>query len=428
MNILVIGSGGREHALVHTFHRQGHQVYCLPGNAGTDQFSETISEPCSTDDHPKLAELVKKYGIDFTVVGPETPLAAGIADHFATENLPLFGPFKKAAILESSKVWAKEFMSKYRIPTARYVICRNQDEARHAVHRYFPEWRGVVIKPNGLTAGKGVMCCEELHEAEQAIDAVMGQQEFGHAGQEVVIEEMLSGPEVSILAFCDGRTMVPMIPSQDHKRLEEGDRGPNTGGMGAYAPVSIIDENLFDGIRESIIEKTNFGLKQEGIDYRGVLYFGLMVTDSGPKVLEYNCRFGDPEAQVVLPLLKSNLAEVMLSCCHGNLNNLDLAWIPQAACCVVMASGGYPKEYKKGCVIQGLDNHMNQQDIICFHAGTKKNENGDVVTSGGRVLGITGLGNNLEQAIQAAYRGAGQIQYEKAYYRKDIAHKALLPT
>ena len=428
MKILILGSGGREHALAHTFFRQGHRVYCLPGNAGTDEICDAIPKQwgaINATHHNQITDLVKKLGVDLTVVGPENLLEGGIADAFAVQHLPLFGPTKKATTLESSKAWSKQFMAKYQIPTARFSLSKNLKEAHELANKNFTEWNGVVIKPSGLTGGKGVAVCQTLEEASDAIKEIMEENLYGKAGEEIVIEERLIGKELSILAFCDGEKMIPMIPSQDHKRLYNNDKGPNTGGVGAYAPPPFADK-LMTEIKETIIDRTNEGLKREGIIYKGVLFFGIILTASGPKLLEYNCRFGDPEAQAVLPLLGSDLARIMRSCLDGKLQDKDIIWSAKVSCCVVMVSGGYPNRFVTGQEIFGLNDLKGQRNCLVFHAGTVRNEGNHVVTSGGRVLGITGIGNTLQEAIDMAYDGVKKISFNQAYYRTDIAHQAFI--
>lgn len=428
MKILVLGSGGREHALAHTFHRQGHQVYCLPGNGGTDQFCMPVSAEWKTvhlDQHDRLLSFVKDHNVDLVVVGPEAPLERGIVDFFASHSVNIFGPTKEGAKLESSKAIAKAFMHKYRIPTAESVTCNSSKEALDAIHRLFPKWKGLVIKPDGLTGGKGVTVCTNLQEAHTTIDLMMEVGKYGHAGNRIVIEEMLTGPEVSLLAFSDGNIMAPMIPSQDHKRLSDGDKGPNTGGVGAYAPIPFLSNDDLALIHRKIIEKTNQGLQQEGISYKGILYFGIMLTPKGPKVLEFNCRFGDPEAQVVLPLLDSDLAETMLACIKGTLHQqIPLKWKPQSACGVVLYSQGYPGEYQSGFPITGIDKVNNQPETMVYHAGTKTQDPDALVTAGGRVLTVTALGDTLSESIEKAYQGIECIHFDGATFRKDIAHQA----
>ncbi len=428
MKILVLGSGGREHALSSTFHRQGKQVYCLPGNGGTDVFCEPVEaewKHIHLDQHEQLLQFVKEHEIDLVVVGPEAPLENGIVDFFTEHQINIFGPFREGARLESSKARSKAFMDAHHIPTAESVVCNNAQEAMDAIHRLFPKWKGAVIKPDGLTGGKGVTICKTLQEAITAIDLIMEVGKYGLAGNRVVIEEMLTGPEVSILAFCDGNTMVPMIPSQDHKQLHESNTGPNTGGIGAYAPLPFISDEDLEHIYREIIEKTNEGLLDEGVTYKGVLYFGLMITDQGPKVLEFNCRFGDPEAQVVLPLLESDLAEIMLACINGELAKLPpLRWKPQSACGIVLYSNGYPGEYQTGFQISGIEKVLESEDTYIFHSGTKIDADKKLKTAGGRVITVTALGSSLPDCVDRAYQGARNINFEGAAFRKDIASQA----
>lgn len=428
MKILVLGTGGREHALAHTFNRQGHQVYCLPGNGGTDRFCQPVEPEWKSihlAQHDRLLSFVTTHQIDLVVVGPEAPLEKGIVDFFESHSVNIFGPTQKGATLESSKTKAKEFMHKYSIPTAESVSCNHSKEALDAIHRLFPKWKGLVIKPDGLTAGKGVTLCYNLQDAHTTIDLMMEVGKYGLAGSRIVIEEMMTGPEVSILAFSDGNTMVPMIPSQDHKRLSEGDKGPNTGGVGAYAPLPFLNQKDLDLIHSEIIEKTNQGLQREGINYKGILYFGIMLTPNGPKVLEFNCRFGDPEAQVVLPLLESDLAETMMACINGELHTqLPLRWKPQSACGVVLYSKGYPGEYQSGFPITGVEEVGQLPTTHVFHAGTKTKGEDGFVTAGGRVLTVTALGDTLPECIEKAYRGVECIHFDGATFRKDIAYQA----
>ena len=426
MRILLVGSGGREHALAHTFVRQGHQVYCIPGNAGIDEICEKIPPEFSkirVQDVDKFPQIAKQLQVDLTVVGPEDPLSRGIVDHFNKENLPIFGPTKKAAQLESSKAFAKDFMKKHSIPTAFFEICHSPTEAKSAVEKIFTKGNKVVIKPSGLTAGKGVTLCQSKEEAFATIQLLMEEGKYQAAGQELVVEEMLYGREVSILAFCDGKRIVPMLPSQDHKRVNNDDQGPNTGGMGAYAPVPFAHQDLLDQIYQKIILPTQKGFETEKILYQGVLYFGIMVTADGPMILEYNCRFGDPETEALLPLLESDLAEIMLACYQGKLAEKEIHWTDQSACCVVMASGGYPESYETGFSIMGLEDVKSFQDVLVFHAGTIRDLNGEVKTAGGRVLAVTGRGDNLDQAISHAYAAISHIQFKNAHFRTDIAQK-----
>lgn len=417
MKILVLGSGGREHALVHTFWRQGHAVFCCPGNPGIRSISTSL-EQNSPDDYARLVEAVKEMKIDLTVVGPEVHLEKGIQDFFASHNLLLFGPSRKAARLESSKSWAKEFMAKHQIPTARFDVATNCRSAELAARNLFSQ--GVVVKASGLAAGKGVFCCQTIDEANLAIEQILENKIYGTT--EVVIEELLSGPEISLQVLCDGKKMLPLLAAQDHKRLFSGDLGPNTGGMGAYAPLPFFGSSLQEEIEKTIIEPTLLGLQKEGIVYQGVLYFGLMLTKAGPKVLEYNCRFGDPETQAILPLIESDLAELMAASVQGNLGALEVRWKPQASCCVVLASKGYPDAPRLNVPIEEIH---GRDDLLIFHAGTAVDMQKGLVTAGGRVLGITGIGNDLEEAAAKAYAAINVSSCPWAHFRRDIGRAAL---
>jgi len=423
MKILVIGNGGREHVLCHTFIRQGHEVTAVPHNAATAALAPKTA--LDANNFSELVHYVKSHQIDLTVVGPEKYLAEGIQDLFTKEGLKLFGPHKKGTNLESSKSWSKQFMIEHQIPTAEFKIARSRQEALKIIHDHFEEWGGVAIKPSGLTAGKGVMCCKTLGDADEAIKVHFDEKRYGQASHEVVIEELLQGPECSLLAFCDGKSIAPMIPSQDHKRLWENNTGPNTGGVGAYAPVPFVGEQILQEIDDKIVQPTLKGLQKEYIDYRGIIYFGIMLTAKGPKVLEYNCRFGDPEAQVVLPLLDSDLATIMMACCEGTLAKQTLRWKDQSACVVVMCSGGYPHAYQTGYPIYGLEECRDDKNVIIFHAGTKIDERKRVVTNGGRVLGVTGIGTTLNDAVNHAYHCVSQLTFTDAHYRRDIANEAI---
>ena len=418
MKVLVIGTGGREHALVHTFWRQGHDVYCHPGNPGMLGMASKLG--LESNDYARIAQAVREKKIDLTVVGSEVHLEKGIQDLFSSQNLALFGPSKRAARLESSKAWAKEFMAKYQIPTALFEICTNPQSARQAAKRLFLQGRRAVVKASGLAGGKGVVCCQTFEEANSAIEQILEEKIYG--ATEVVIEELISGPELSLQAITDGQSILPLLAAQDHKRLYDDDLGPNTGGMGAYAPVSFLSPALQDAIRRTIIEPTLCGLQKEGISYRGVLYFGLMLTKEGPKVLEYNCRFGDPEAQAVLPLIETDLAELMLASVRGNLGEAAIRFKPQASCCVVMAAPGYPMAPSSGHLICAL---QERADLLFFHAGTAFDAQGQLVTSGGRVLGVTALGANLKIAAETAYRAIDSMNCPWANFRRDIGRAAL---
>ena len=419
MKILVVGGGGREHAIAWKLSQSPlvKKIYACPGNAGIASLGDCIE--ISAEDIKGLADFAEKNLIDLTVVGPEQPLILGIVDEFEKRKLKIFGPKKEAALIEGSKGFAKEFMKRYHIPTASFKIFEQKDEAIDFVRSSeFP----LVIKADGLAAGKGAFVVEDLKSAEEAVEKVMVQKIFGEAGNRVVVEDFLIGEEVTILAFTDGRTVLPMVSSQDHKRIYDGDRGPNTGGMGAYAPTLIVNEKIMKKITEEILEPAIFGLNKEGRVFKGVLYAGLMITEMGPKVIEFNCRFGDPETQAVLPLLESDLAEIFLSMVEEELDLQDVKWKEGSAVCVVLASGGYPDKYEKGKEIFGL-NRVGNSNVLVFHAGTKKTGN-RVVTNGGRVLGITAFDQTMEGALGRAYSAVDKIRFGGMQYRHDIGYRA----
>lgn len=421
MNVLVIGSGGREHALAWKL-RQSKRVerlYVAPGNAGTAELGENL--PVEAEDIDGLLAAARAHNVDLTVVGPEAPLAAGIVDRFVAAGLRIFGPSQAAARLEADKAFAKDLMARHGIPTPAYRTFDRYDEALAYVRsRACP----LVVKATGLAAGKGVTVCREPAEAEAALRRTMVQREFGTAGDRVVIEECLSGQEATVLAFTDGRTVLPMVVAQDHKALLDGDRGPNTGGMGSYAPAPIVTPDLLNRIVSTIVQPTVDALRGEGIPYRGVLYAGLMLTAQGPQVIEFNSRFGDPEAQVILPLLEEDLLPIVEACLDGTLHTVTLHWQRRYCLCVVMASHGYPGTYRKGLPIEGLDEAAALPETVVFHAGTRRVD-GRVMTAGGRVLGVTALGDTLAQAAGRAYAAVERIRFEGAYYRRDIGAKAL---
>ena len=421
MKVLVIGSGGREHSLVWKIAQspQVTKIFCAPGNPGISEIAECIN--IESEQTKLLYEFAIKEKIDLTVVGPEAPLADGIVDNFSKNNLNVFGPNKNAAILETSKAFAKHLMRKHGIPTADF---REFDEYEHARKYVLTKGAPVVVKADGLSKGKGVFVCETMNAALRAIDSIMKDRVFGNAGDKVIIEEHLTGEEVSILAFTDGRTIIPMESSQDHKTIYDGDKGPNTGGMGAYSPVPLMTEDLYRQVEKEILVPTVHAMNREKRPYKGVLYVGLMITSYGPKVLEFNVRFGDPEAQVLLTRMKSDIVPIMLASISEKLDTIDLEWYSQASVCVVIASGGYPGRYNKGKQITGLDSLKNQEDIHVFHAGTKT-ENGRIVTSGGRVLNVVACGDDIKEAQKNVYDAASKISFEGAHYRKDIASKAI---
>lgn len=420
MKVFVVGGGGREHALVWKLSKSKYveQISCAPGNPG---ISETaLCENIPASDVKELARYAERNQFDLTVVGPELPLSLGIVDEFQKRELPIFGPTRKAAAIESSKVFAKETMVKYKIPTADFRVFSEINRALKHIQEHQPPF---VLKADGLAEGKGVLICPNRDEAVKGVERIMKQKAFGDAGKRMIIEECLVGEEVSVLAITDGETVVTLPPAQDHKAAFEGDEGPNTGGMGAYAPAPALTPQLQETVKQTIILPLIRGLKSEGRIYRGVLYVGLMLTHEGPKVLEFNCRFGDPETQVILPLLKTDLVDLMSESVDGKLKNQPVELWNKSAVCVVMASGGYPGKYEKGKAIQGLENAYT--DVQVFHAGTKF-KNGDVVTHGGRVLGVTATGGTISEAIEKAYQAVGKITFDGAYYRKDIGHRALV--
>ena len=421
MKILVIGSGGREHALVWKLKQSKkiQKIYCAPGNAGMSRIAKCVN--IEADDTRRLADFAAGTKINLTVVGPEQPLANGLADEFRRRKLKVFGPDKAGAQLEASKVFAKKFMQKYHIPTAAFRVFDNMTDAIGFCKGIeFP----TVIKVDGLAAGKGVTIAHSFDEASRELEAIFNEKRFGEAGAEVVIESCLVGQEVSIMVVTDGKTYLPMLPSQDHKQAHEGDRGPNTGGMGAYCPAEFVTERILGQIDQFVLRPTIEGLKKENISYRGVIYAGLMLTESGPKVLEYNCRFGDPETQAILPMLKSDLVELMRSAINGRLDKFgQLEWRRGAAACIVMASKGYPGSYQKGQVISGLQN-IREDGAYVFHSGTDRDGN-QWKTAGGRVLGVMGMDSSLRAALAKAYKIVKRIKFDGAYFRRDIGHRVL---
>ena len=416
VNVLVVGSGGREHALSWKLSQSElvDDVYVAPGNGGTSQ-----NIPISVDDIDALANFAQEKSC-FTIVGPEAPLANGLVDKFIEKGLAVFGPSKQAAQLESSKIWAKEFMKRNDIPTADFEIFDDAQKAKEFVSTYEKQ---VVIKADGLAAGKGVIVCDNNDEANDAIDKILVKKEFGDAGSKIIIEERIDGIEASYIALCDGQVGIPMATSQDHKRAYDDDKGPNTGGMGAYSPTPVIDDKLGSVIQEEIIGKTISSMTKEGIEFRGFLYAGIMIRDGRPYVLEYNVRMGDPECQPILMRLDSDLYKYLKASFEGKLNDLPkLSWKNESAVCIVLASNGYPNSYPKGDEIIGLSDIS--QDSFVFHAGTK-NEDGKIVSNGGRVLGVTALGSSLNDAINNAYSVAEKIHWKNKYHRNDIGKKGL---
>ncbi|MCM8796190.1 MAG: phosphoribosylamine--glycine ligase [Candidatus Omnitrophica bacterium] len=422
MRILVIGSGGREHALVWKIAQSKlvDKIFSAPGNAGIAKLAECLE--IKADDIHALLDFARREKIDLTVVGPEAPLARGIVNEFSRYKLRIFGPAKEAARLESSKVFAKELMAKYNVPTANFGVFDEPEEAKRYIQKIGAP---CVVKADGLAAGKGVIVSKTIDEARQAVKSIMEDRIFGDSGKQVVVEECLEGKEASIIVLTDSKEVICLPSSQDHKRAFDGDTGPNTGGMGAYSPAPIVTPKLFKEILEKIIYRILDGLVRQGIVYKGVLYAGIMLTEDGPKVLEFNVRFGDPETQAILPRLKSDLLEVMLATTEGKLSRYkNLNWDGRACVCVVCASQGYPGEYEKGKEIFGLDEVEKMQDVVVFHAATKKQDK-RILTNGGRVLGVTGLGNTLKEAIKRTYQAVEKIHFAGMHYRKDIGYKAI---
>jgi phosphoribosylamine--glycine ligase len=419
MRILVVGKGGREHALVWKLSQSNKvdRIFVAPGNAGIARLAETV--PIDVTDLSGLADFAQKNNMGLTVVGPELPLTMGIVDVFEERGLRIFGPNKEAAEIEGSKAFAKNFMDKYHIPTARFKVFESHLEAiDFSTSAVYP----LVIKADGLAAGKGTVIVNNKDEARARIEEIMVERVFGEAGSRLLIEEFMEGEEVTVMALTDGERVIPMLSSQDHKRIGEGDTGLNTGGMGAYAPTTIIDERMMGQVLDEILEPTVRGLARQGRKYTGVLYTGLIITDRGPKVLEYNCRFGDPETQAVLPLLQSDLAQIFSDIADGYLNIDEIAWKDAFAACVVLASRGYPATSEKGIAISGLDN-AGEDDCILFHAGTAISD-GKYVTDGGRVLGVTAVDKTLSAALAAAYDRIGKISFDGMQYRRDIGWRS----
>jgi phosphoribosylamine--glycine ligase len=419
--VLIVGSGAREHALAWKIKQspQISEVFVAPGNGGIHGLGQTV--PISVDDFEELARFAHENQVDLTVVGPEVPLAQGIVDGFQKQGLRIFGPSQSAAALEASKVFAKDFMSEMGIPTASYRVFSDHDEALSYVNIIKPP---VVVKADGLAAGKGVIVCQDRPEAEDALKTIMIERAFGSAGDRVIVEDCLQGEEASLLAFTDGKQVVPMISVQDHKPVFDGDHGPNTGGMGCYAPAPVMTEELLDRAMKDILVPTVKGMADRGMEYKGILYAGLMLTEDGLQVLEYNCRFGDPETQVIVPLLDADLVALLEACMDGNLDEVPIIWRAGACVCVVLASGGYPGSYQTGKLIQGLEDASGQTNTVVFHAGTERS--GDkTVTAGGRVLGVTSWDTTIQEAIDRAYHGVNQVSFEGMHFRHDIGAKAL---
>jgi phosphoribosylamine--glycine ligase len=420
MKILVVGKGGREHALVWKLaqSKDVEKIYCAPGNAGIAGIAETI--PIELTDLNRLADFAQEKKIDLTVVGPELPLTLGIVNIFEERELRIFGPDKEASEIEGSKAFAKEFMQRYHIPTASFRIFSDPAEAIDFISSAsYP----LAIKADGLAAGKGTVIVNEPFEAKITIENIMIRKIFGEAGERLVIEEFLRGEEVTVMALTDGERVIPMVSSQDHKRIFDGDKGPNTGGMGAYAPTNVIPEKMMKRIVDEILEPTVSGLAEMGRLYKGVLYTGIIVTDRGPKVLEYNCRFGDPETQAVLPLLDTDLVEIFLDIADGYLNIDEIKWKDKSCVCVVIASRGYPQSEEKDRIIEGLDKN-NDENCMVFHAGTSL-KNGQYVTNAGRILGVTAIDHSLRGAISKVYDRIQDINFDGMQYRKDVGMRAV---
>ena len=419
MKVLVVGGGGREHCLAWKIKQslKVKKIYCAPGNGGTSSFAQNIDVPAS--DLESLLNFALKEKIDLTVIGPEAPLVEGIVDLFEEKGLKIFGPKKEAARLEASKVFAKRIMRKYAIPTADFCIFDDPYKAKKFVKENFP----CVVKADGLAQGKGSIVCKSKKEAEEAVELIMIEKKFGEAGEKIVVEEFLEGEEASILAFVDGENYLLLVPSQDHKPVFDNDKGPNTGGMGAYAPAPLVNEKIIAKIKEKIFNPLLKALKKENIFFRGILYAGLMIKNEEPFVLEFNVRFGDPETQAILPKLKTDLVDLILGTIEGKLEKIELDWDERFCVCVVLASGGYPGKYEKGKKIEGLEKLSSLEDILVFHAGTKKINN-DYITWGGRVLNVVGLDFDLKKAQKKVYEAIKNIYFEKMHYRRDIADKA----
>ena len=418
LKVLLVGNGGREHALAWKLAQSPKvdKIYCAPGNAGISEFATCV--PLQVEDLPSLVAWSQEKQIDLVVVGPELPLTLGLVDALENVGIKAFGPNAKAAELEGSKAFSKDLMHKYGVPTARYGVFTDAETARSFAREMQGPW---VVKADGLAAGKGVLICQTIAETYAAIDQVLVGRSFGAAGDKLVLEEFLEGEELSLMAFCDGTTVIPMVSAQDHKRVFTGDVGPNTGGMGAYSPAPLATPELLKQAQLEVLEPVVRAMAEEGRTFKGILYAGLMITSAGPKVLEFNARFGDPETQVVLPRLENDLMDVIEAVINGTLHQLQLNWKPDACVSVVMASGGYPGEYKKGIPIQGLD--QVPEGVLVFHSGTALAEQ-QVVTNGGRVLAVTALGHDLRAAVDTAYSGVKAISFSGAHYRTDIAHRA----
>ncbi len=421
--VLLVGSGGREHALAVFLARssQVERVVTWPGNAGTP--NNLAMDVTGKDNFEALADYAEQNRIDLTVVGPEAFLCAGIVNTFKRRGLLIFGPTEEAARLEGDKAFARSFMKKHGIPHPDFSVFFEHDEAKEYLLSH-QEGR-IVVKASGLAGGKGSLVCESIQQALEAVESMMSRKQFGSAGDKVVIEEYMEGEEASILILCDGRKALYLASSQDHKQIYDGDRGPNTGGMGAYAPAPVVTENILKRVDEDIVQPTLRGMSEEGFPYQGCLYVGLMISKGEPRVVEYNCRFGDPETQAVLPLLRSDLFELLYAASEGDLRDIEIACHPGSACCVIMVSEGYPGKYENGKVIKGLNKLESIDGLYAFHAGTTINERGEIISSGGRVLGVTAMDATIEEAVKKAYLGVEKVQFANRYFRRDIGHRAM---
>ena len=424
MKVLILGSGGREHALAWAVSRSQRvtEVVCAPGNGGIAQVARCV--PVDLKDVNAMVRLAEEEQPSLTVVGPELPLSLGVVDAFKERGYRIFGPTREAARLESSKAFAKQFMKRYKIPTANYAVCTSAREVEHSLTYFHPP---IVVKADGLAAGKGVIICPTRHFALETAQGLFSGELLGTTEHKVVVEEFLEGDELSFLCLTDGKHVAPLVPAQDHKRIGEGDTGPNTGGMGVYSTSGMLEPTMTEWILHHIAEPTVRGMAEENTPFSGVLYCGLMMTAKGPQVLEYNARFGDPETQAILVRLESDLLDALEACVDGNLSETKMRWSDGASACVVASSSGYPGSYKTGLPISGLSNAAQTPEVEVFHSGTSR-VGGQVVTSGGRVLGVTATGDSLEEALSHAYEGLAQIHFDGIYYRRDIGHRALKRT
>lgn len=417
MKVMIVGGGGREHAIAMSVAKSSRvdKIYCLPGNAGIEEVAECA--PIGPMEFDKIKDFAKEKKIDLAVIGMDDPLVGGLTDVLEAEGIRTFGPRKNAAILEGSKAFSKDLMKKYNIPTAAY---ENFSDADAALSYLKTAKYPIVLKADGLALGKGVLICNSFEEAQEGVKEIMLDKKFGASGNTMVVEEFMTGREVSVLSFVDGKTVKTMTSAQDHKRAKDGDEGLNTGGMGTFSPSPFYTKEIAEYCEKNLFQPTVDAMRAEGREFKGIIFFGLMLTEDGPKVLEYNARFGDPEAQVVLPRMKTDIIDVMEACIDGTLDQMDLEFEDNAAVCVVLASDGYPVAYEKGIPITGFEAFKNKEGYYCFHAGTKKNENGEIVTNGGRVLGITAKGSDLKEARKNAYEATEWISFANKYMRHDI--------